>query len=116
MFPVGDAWFYGLHVTKVYVSYGNMDDVRHAKSTQGVGQVQDMHGFVCSRGHPRGAYVAQCERFVQEMHGFVCSRDENSGFCNGKWAPAGRRVPIGPPGNFAFCTAICTIWRIQRVN
>ena len=37
MFPVGDAWFYGLHVTKVYVSYGNMDDVRHAKSTHGVG-------------------------------------------------------------------------------
>ena len=21
--------------------------------------VQDMHGFVCSRGHPRGGYVAQ---------------------------------------------------------
>ena len=59
MFPVGDAWFYGLHVTKVYVSYGNMDDVRHAKSTQGVGQVQDMHGFVCSRGHPWGGYVIQ---------------------------------------------------------
>ena len=39
MFPVGDAWFYGLHVTKVDVSYGNMDDVRHAKSTHGVGHV-----------------------------------------------------------------------------
>ena len=38
-----------------------------------------MHGFVCSRGHPRGAYVAQCVRFVQEMHGFVCSRGHPKG-------------------------------------
>ena len=35
-------------------------------------------------------------RFVQEMHGFVASRDENSGFCNGKWAPEGRPGPILP--------------------
>ena len=35
--PIGDVWFYGSHVTKVYVSYGNMDDVRHAKSTPGGG-------------------------------------------------------------------------------
>ena len=37
VFPIGDAWSYGPHVTKVYVSYGNMDDVRHAKSTHGGG-------------------------------------------------------------------------------
>ena len=37
VFPIGDAWSYGPHVTKVDVSYGNMDDVRHAKSTPGGG-------------------------------------------------------------------------------
>ena len=39
MFPIGDACFYCPHVAKVDVSYGNMDDVRHAKSTHGVGHV-----------------------------------------------------------------------------
>ena len=59
MFPVGDAWFYGPHVTKVYVSYGNMDDVRHAKSTP---------GGACS----------QSARFPSEEHGFGPSMCENS--------------------------------------
>ena len=45
VFPIGDAWFYGPHVTKVYVSYGNMDDVRHAKSTPGGGHVAKVHVF-----------------------------------------------------------------------
>ena len=45
---------------------------------------------------PLGGLGGPSVRFVQEMHGFVPSRDENSGFCNGKWAPAGRRDPIAP--------------------
>ena len=59
VFPKGDAWFYGPHVTKVYVSYGNMDDVRHAKSTP---------GGACSRS----------VRFPKDMHGFGPSMCENS--------------------------------------
>ena len=51
---------------------------------------------------PHGVPCGPSVRFVQEMHGFVCSRDENSGFCNGKWAPVGSRVTIRPPGNLRF--------------
>ena len=101
MFPVGDAWFYGLHVTKVYVSYGNMDDVRHAKSTHGVGHVAKVSFgtselssetakprvtsvcmAICSitwttsvaHGGPRSPKCG----FSKEKHGFVPCMCENS--------------------------------------
>ena len=59
-FPIGDAWSYGPHVTKVDVSYGNMDDVRHANSTHG--------GGACS----------QSARFPSDLHGHGPSKCENS--------------------------------------
>ena len=43
-----------------------------------------------------GGACGPSARFPKEKHGFVPSRDETSGFCNGKWASSGRRLPIGP--------------------
>ena len=49
-----------------------------------------------------GGLCGPSVRFVHEMHGFVPSRDENSGFCNGKWASTGWSGAVRPRVSSVF--------------